>query len=259
MAKGSLTARGTSRAGAKAEHSEPTARIRCGRRLTDKSYSGDNRLVSPKSSYRRRSSAPRCRLILSWGWRKHTFSPNWKRLGNKQAQNGEGLFMWHAEFPAGPRCDIITHMKANAVGKIHNEVDRAYLAGLIDGDGAIMAIIEKHSEKKFGFRVRLEIKITQKEEKILLILQKKYQIGRVVANRATYDWVIRDQSDIQTILNFISPYSLAKQPQIKLAGQILNMNVQTRTDLICVARLADALSRFNVRSKNRRKNYASMI
>ncbi len=69
MAQAGLTARLTRRAGAKAEHSEPTVRIRRGRRLTDKSYSGDNRLVPPKSSYRRRSSAPRCRLILSWGWR----------------------------------------------------------------------------------------------------------------------------------------------------------------------------------------------
>ena len=69
LAKAGLTARGTSQAGAKAEQSEPTLRIRCGRRLTDKSYSGDNRLVSPKSPYRRRSSAPRCRLILAWGRR----------------------------------------------------------------------------------------------------------------------------------------------------------------------------------------------
>jgi len=58
MAKGSLTARGTSQAGAKAEHSEPMARVRRGQRLSDKSYSRDNRLVPPKSSYRRRSSAP---------------------------------------------------------------------------------------------------------------------------------------------------------------------------------------------------------
>ena len=70
MAKESLTARRTFRAGAKAEHSEPTIRLRCGCRLTDKSYPGDNRLVPPKSSYRRRSSAPRCRLITSWSCRR---------------------------------------------------------------------------------------------------------------------------------------------------------------------------------------------
>ena len=59
MAKAGLTARRTCRAGAKAEHSEPTTRIRGGGRLTDKSYSGDNRLVVPKSPYRRHCSAPR--------------------------------------------------------------------------------------------------------------------------------------------------------------------------------------------------------
>jgi len=69
MAQASLTVRRTCRADTKVEHSEPTFRIRCGWRLTDKSYSRDNRLVPPKSSYRRRSSAPRCRLTLSWWWR----------------------------------------------------------------------------------------------------------------------------------------------------------------------------------------------
>ena len=39
-----------------------------GHRSTDKRYAGDNRLISPKSSYRRGSLAPRCRLITSWGW-----------------------------------------------------------------------------------------------------------------------------------------------------------------------------------------------
>ena len=68
-AQAGLTARRTCRADAKAEPSEPTLRIRCGGRLSDKSYSRDNRLVPPKSSYRRRSSAPRCRLTTSWGWR----------------------------------------------------------------------------------------------------------------------------------------------------------------------------------------------
>src|SRR3569832_1081598 len=38
-----------------------------GHRSTDKRYSGDNRLIPPKSSYRRRCLAPRCRLITSWG------------------------------------------------------------------------------------------------------------------------------------------------------------------------------------------------
>ena len=69
MAQAGLTVRGTSQAGGKPELSEPTTRVRRGGRLTDKSYSRDNRLVPPKSSYRRRSSAPRCRLTLARRWR----------------------------------------------------------------------------------------------------------------------------------------------------------------------------------------------
>ena len=60
-----MTVRRTCQAGGKPELSEPTTRVRRGGRLTDKSYSRDNRLVPPKSSYRRRSSAPRCRLTLA--------------------------------------------------------------------------------------------------------------------------------------------------------------------------------------------------
>ena len=69
MAQAGLTVRGTSQAGGKPEHSDPTIRIRRGGSSTDKSYSRDNRLVPPKSSYRRRSSAPRCRLTLARRWR----------------------------------------------------------------------------------------------------------------------------------------------------------------------------------------------
>ena len=67
-AEGSLTARPTGRAGSKDGLSDPVVcEWKC-HRSTDKSYPGDNRLISPKSSYRRGGLAPRCRLITSWGW-----------------------------------------------------------------------------------------------------------------------------------------------------------------------------------------------
>ena len=67
-AEGSLTARLTGRAGTKVGLSDPVEREWNCHRSTDKSYPGDNRLISPKSSYRRGGLAPRCRLITSWGW-----------------------------------------------------------------------------------------------------------------------------------------------------------------------------------------------
>jgi len=155
-------------------------------------------------------------------------------------------------------------MKANAVGKMYSEVSRAYLAGLIDGDGAIMATIEKHREKKFKFRVRLQIKITQKENILLSYLAKTYRVGILRANRKgtkdqTFDWIVLDKKDIAELLDLISPYTKTKIKQIVLAKKILKLSDATKQGLMKMARLADALSKFNVRSKSRRKNYAIMI
>ena len=69
-AEGSLTARPTGRAGTKVGLSDPVVRKWDCHRSTDKSYPGDNRLISPKRPQRRGGLAPRCRLVASWGWRR---------------------------------------------------------------------------------------------------------------------------------------------------------------------------------------------
>ena len=66
-AEGSLTESQTRRSGTKVGLSDPVASEWKGHRSTDKSYPGDNRLISPKSPYRRGGLAPRCRLVASWG------------------------------------------------------------------------------------------------------------------------------------------------------------------------------------------------
>jgi LAGLIDADG endonuclease len=150
-------------------------------------------------------------------------------------------------------------MTVSAVGKECVETDRAYLAGLIDGDGAIMALIEKHNEKKFHFRVRVEVKVTQKNRKDVLFLPALSGCGNIRPNRTTWEWITRDQKQILRVLDMIRPYSKMKTRQIDIATKIIRTSVKDRRDLLEVARLADALSRFNVRSNNRRKNHAIMI
>ncbi len=59
--------RQTSQTETKVGLSDLTFTVWKGRHSTDKSYSRDNRLISPKSSHRRGGLAPRCRLIASWG------------------------------------------------------------------------------------------------------------------------------------------------------------------------------------------------
>jgi len=151
-------------------------------------------------------------------------------------------------------------MKANAVGKRCSVAERAYLAGLIDGDGAIMALIEPMSEKRFRFRVRIELKITQKNKKDLTFLLPLLGCGSIRSNgMTTHDWITRDQEQVLRILSMIRPYSKMKQRQITYACKIIQTHIIGRKDLMRVARLADTMSKFNVRSKLRRKNYASLI
>lgn len=149
--------------------------------------------------------------------------------------------------------------KVNAVGKKCSVAERAYLAGLLDGDGAIMACIEKHSEKKFKFRVRIVIKITQKKKSDLEWIKNTFKIGLIKQNKSVVDWIVRDQQSAKSLLKLLIPFLRIKKKQAEIALKILDIRIDSRTTLIKAAHLADSLSRFNVRSQNRRKNFVSMI
>ena len=66
-AEGSLTVTPTGGAGTKVGLSDPVVESGIAIAQRIKSYPGDNRLITPKSSHRRSGLAPRCRLIASWG------------------------------------------------------------------------------------------------------------------------------------------------------------------------------------------------
>jgi len=147
----------------------------------------------------------------------------------------------------------------NSVGKGYSEADRAYIAGIFDGDGAIMACIEPHKEKRFRFRVRINLKVTQNNLDLLQWLRSLSGFGHIRKNRTTFDWNVHDQKHCKELLNLFGPYSRVKAKQVKIALRILNTKIDSKRDLIRVARLADTLSGFNVRSLGRRKNYVSKI
>src|SRR3989344_5941540 len=144
--------------------------------------------------------------------------------------------------------------------KILSEVNKAYIYGLIDGDGAIMACIEKHAEKKFGFRIRIYIKISQNNEKILnwcKLVTNKGGIRNI--NGREYEWLVRNQTEAKEILELLIPYLKIKKKQAILAKRILNAKIKSSKKLIAIATLADTLSTLNVRSEGRRKNFSTMI
>ena len=144
--------------------------------------------------------------------------------------------------------------------KIPSEVNVAYISGLIDGDGAIMACIEKHAEKKFGFRIRIYIKISQNNQKILNWCKSKTGMGNIRNVRGNeYEWLVRNQAEANVLLALLLPYLKIKKRQANLAMRILKAEIKSTKKLLKIATLADALSKFNIRSQGRRKNFMSMI
>lgn len=145
------------------------------------------------------------------------------------------------------------------MGKNVSAAIRAYTAGFIDADGAIMATIERHNEARYNFRVRVTVKITQGNKVVLDWFESVYGFGRVVPNRSAYDWLIRGRNDTAKILKLTKPYLRTKSEQAQLALEILSTRPDSESDLIRIAQMADSLSKLNVRSKNRRTNYTAMI
>lgn len=142
-----------------------------------------------------------------------------------------------------------------------SEIDCAYLAGFFDADGSIMASIEKHPEMKFGFRVRLSIKIAQKERHILDEIKHQLSWGHVRLSRGVHEYTIKDQQHVCAFVDLIYPFCRVKCRQLDLSRRIACAmeRILSVNELMEVAQLADSLAECNVRSKNRRKNYTTKI
>jgi hypothetical protein len=145
------------------------------------------------------------------------------------------------------------------VGKTIPEVQKAYLAGFIDGDGAIMALLERHPAKRFGFRVRVWVKATQLRQTDVAWLREELGLGRVRQSRECWEWLVKDQLQARWLLQTIQPFARVKARQIEIALRILEHRTDSLDDLQEQAEWADALSLLNVRSRGRRQNTAAMI
>jgi len=148
------------------------------------------------------------------------------------------------------------------VGKKISNIHYAYIAGFLDGDGTIMAIIERHKEKKFKFRVRISLEFTQHEDNIIILQCIKKIIGSgslSISNKRVWKLSVKNTKVLKEILKKLEPFVVAKTRQIILALKILNSEVNTRNDLLRMGRLADRLSGFNIKSRSRRLNTSRLL
>jgi|SRR3989338_3235164 len=154
-------------------------------------------------------------------------------------------------------------MKDVTVGKgQNNNIKYSYIAGFLDGDGAISAIIERHPEKKFKYRVRITLDFYQHKNNVAVLEYIRRIIGEGCLGKSirnTHKLSIKNQTTLKKILPVLYRYSVIKKKQIKLALKILHSEVKSKQGLIRNAKIADMLCGLNVRSGNIRKNDSSII
>ena len=122
-----------------------------------------------------------------------------------------------------------------------------------------MALLERHSARRLGFRVRVWVKATQLRQTDVAWLRDELGIGQVRASRGCWEWLVKDQSQARWLLEAIRPFARVKARQVELALRILEYRISSEDDLAQVPAWADALSLLNVRSRGRRQNTAAMI
>ena len=122
-----------------------------------------------------------------------------------------------------------------------NSFSDKYVAGFWDGDGSIVATVEKRPERRrFPYRVRLKIVFTQhsRHKKIIVLLWEFLgKAGHIwdVSSHNLVELVIQDRTEVTRILKRIRPHLIIKKRQALLMEDILKIyeksKVNTRSSL----------------------------
>ena len=122
-----------------------------------------------------------------------------------------------------------------------------------------MALLERHRAKRFGFRIRVWVKATQLRHCDVVWLRDELGVGQIHSSRQCWEWLVKDQSAVQWLLQAIRPFARVKAQQIAIALRILEHRINSMDDVQEQAEWADTLAALNVRSRGRRQNTAAMI
>nr|AFU83024.1 LAGLDADG endonuclease [Chlamydomonas subcaudata] len=133
-----------------------------------------------------------------------------------------------------------------------------YLAGFIDGDGAIMAQIVRRRDYTFQFQLKLSVQLTQKTSRIHFLQNIKESLGVGYVRRRgeisqVSDYVVTEPQNVYSLLKAVQPFLKLKKKQANLVMHIIELLPRSKDSLpkfyeLCVkadhvAELNDSKSR----------------
>src|SRR3989338_3330618 len=126
----------------------------------------------------------------------------------------------------------------------------SYVAGFLDGDGSIVATLEKRPERRrFPYRVRLKLNFTQHNRHRKMVEKLQDFLGgvgsvREVTSHNLVELVIQDRNQVEVIVKRLLPHIVLKERQAKLMLETIAVYNK---------------SKVNVRSSLSEKEFAKII
>src|SRR5579864_2621513 len=126
---------------------------------------------------------------------------------------------------------------------------RAYIAGFLDGDGSIIFQLVRRTDYALGFQVRASVCFYQKTSglAVLLWLKERLKAGYLRERGDMSDYTIVGRHAVRNVLDLVGPYVIAKQKQVQLGLELLNLLDQPTCaeSLLRIAEDVDRFSSFN--------------
>jgi intein/homing endonuclease len=144
-----------------------------------------------------------------------------------------------------------------------NKDDLLYLAGLIDGDGSIVAQMVRRSDYVYQFQIRLTVQISQhkKRRHHLEDILKIIGYGIVRDRGEMSDYILAETRNVYSFLKQLSPFLRIKKKQANLVIKIIEQLPSSKSSaflFIELCRLADQVAELND-SKKRNINAEVVI
>lgn len=104
-----------------------------------------------------------------------------------------------------------------------SEIQLAYIAGFLDGDGCVNAQLVQRKDYRLKFQIRVSITFYQRTEKYWFLLQLQKQVGCGTCrkrNDGISEYTIVGKQSVEPLLQQLHPYLRLKTAQATLVLQI---------------------------------------
>ena len=138
-----------------------------------------------------------------------------------------------------------------------NQVQKAYIAGFLDGDGSIYVRLKPNSTYRYGFQIAPYIVLfqSQKDQENFEKICSLIGLGNLrIRKDGILEYIIGRSDSLRKFLEMVKPFVILKQEQVLLMQEILDKKeqIRDRKDFLAVAELIDHFRDINY-SKKRKK------